>query len=174
MSKKNIFPIDASQILFFARSINEENPIYYDAEYAKSKGLQGTIAPLTFVEAYHQFDSTYRLRPNPDKKWPGTPRQKITESKKNDNQKKKSQSKGGTGLHAEQHFEYHMPVYSGDVLHWEDGELKSWEREGKKGGKLIFTEYSTQFFNQNDELVVTARKVTVVTEKVVKEEDGKK
>ena len=84
MSKKNIFPIDASQILFFARSINEENPIYYDAEYAKSKGLRGTIAPLTFVEAYHQFDSTYRLRPNPDKKWPGTPRQKITESKKND------------------------------------------------------------------------------------------
>ena len=45
MSKKNIFPIDASQILFFARSINEENPIYYDAEYAKSKGLRGTIAP---------------------------------------------------------------------------------------------------------------------------------
>ncbi len=168
---KNKFPIDASQILFFVRSINEENPIYHDEEDAKSKGFKDVIAPLTFVEAYHQFDSNYRLRPNPDKKWPGTPRKKNIEPKKNDNQKKQSKSKGGTGLHAEQHFEYHMPIYNGDLLHWEDGEAKSWEREGKKGGKLIFTEYTTQFFNQNNELVVTARKVTVVTEKVVKEKD---
>jgi len=171
MAKKTRFPIDESQILFFTRSINDDNPIYHDSEYAKSKGLKRIIAPLTFVEAYHQFDSTYRLRPNPEKKWPGTPRKKITESKNNNKQKKQNKSKGGTGLHAEQHFEYHMPIYSGDTLFWEDGEAKSWEREGKKGGKLIFTEYVTQFFNQNDELVVTARKVTVITEKVVKEKD---
>ena len=62
---------------------------------------------------------------------------------------------------------------SGDELYWRDSDSKSWEREGKKGGKLIFTEHTTEFFNQNDELVVTARKVTVITEKVVQDIDEK-
>ena len=32
------FPVDASQIMLFARSVGDTNQIYYDAEYAKGTG----------------------------------------------------------------------------------------------------------------------------------------
>jgi hypothetical protein len=73
----NKFQIDASQILFFARSIDDNNPLYVDVEYAKKKGYKNIIAPLTFIETHQQFDPNYKLRPNPDKQWPGTPRKKA-------------------------------------------------------------------------------------------------
>ncbi len=171
MKADNKFPIDASQVLFFARSISDDNPLYFDDDFAKSQGYKGIIAPLTFIEAYHQFDTRYHLRPNPNKQWPGSPRKQVKKSKLNKNEKDIKKRKKGTGLHAEQHFEYHEPVYSGDKLYWIDHEPRTWEREGKKGGTLIFTESITEFFNQNDILVVTAKKVTVITEKVVKTQD---
>ena len=36
----NKFQIDASQILFFARSIDDNNPLYVDVEYAKKKSTE--------------------------------------------------------------------------------------------------------------------------------------
>ena len=44
---------------------------------------------------------------------------------------------------------------------------KTWEKEGKRGGKLVFSESVTEYRDQNGELVVTARGVGVRTEKVV-------
>ncbi|MQC19506.1 MAG: hypothetical protein DWG83_02895, partial [Chloroflexi bacterium] len=74
---------------------------------------------------------------------------------------------GGTGLHAEQHFEYHAPILAGDVLSWERRRGESWEREGRRGGTLRFREAITEFRNQRGELVVTARAITVRTERPV-------
>jgi hypothetical protein len=46
-----------------------------------------------------------------------------------------------------------------------DGE--SWEKQGRRGGKLLFSERITEYRDQEGELVVTARSVGVRTEKVV-------
>ena len=74
---------------------------------------------------------------------------------------------GGTGLHAEQHYEYHRPLRAGDVLTAETRDGKRWEKEGKRAGKLVFSEMITEYRDQQGELVVTARSVGVRTEKVV-------
>src|SRR5439155_4266220 len=76
---------------------------------------------------------------------------------------------GGTGLHAEQHFEYHPHLRPGDVLHAENKPGKSWEREGRRGGKLHFSESITEYRDQQGELVITARSVGVRTERTVEQ-----
>jgi len=42
---------------------------------------------------------------------------------------------------------------------------KSWEKEGRRGGKLMFSESVTEYRDQNGELVITATGVGVRTEK---------
>jgi hypothetical protein len=44
---------------------------------------------------------------------------------------------------------------------------ETWERQGRRSGKLIFTETITEYRDQNGELVVTARGVGVRTERPV-------
>jgi hypothetical protein len=43
---------------------------------------------------------------------------------------------------------------------------ESWEREGRRGGKLQFSESITEYRDQNGELVVTARSVGVRTSQI--------
>ena len=46
---------------------------------------------------------------------------------------------------------------------------KTWEKEGKRSGKLVFSESVTEYRDQNGELVVTARGVGVRTERPVEQ-----
>jgi acyl-CoA thioesterase FadM len=69
------------------------------------------------------------------------------------------------GLHAEQHFEYHRHLRPGDVLRSETRPGKTWEKEGRRAGKLVFSEMITEYRDQDDELVITARSVGVRTER---------
>ena len=46
----------------------------------------------------------------------------------------------------------------------------TWEKQGRRGGKLVFVESITEYRDQSGELVVTARGVGVRTEKVVEED----
>ena len=62
-----------------------------------------------------------------------------------------------------------MPVRPGDVLTGTTSPGKSWEKEGKRGGKLLFSESVTEYRDQHGELVVTARGIGVRTEKVVEQ-----
>ena len=71
------------------------------------------------------------------------------------------------GLHAEQHFEFTRPVRPGDVLTATTKPGKSWEKESKRAGKLIFSERVTEYRDQKGELVCTARGVGVRTERPV-------
>ena len=80
----------------------------------------------------------------------------------------KSGSSAG-GLHAEQHFTYHRHLTPGDVLTAETKPGESWEKESKRAGVLKFSESITEYRDQNGELVVTARSVGVVTEKVIEQ-----
>ncbi len=46
---------------------------------------------------------------------------------------------------------------------------KTWEREGRRAGKLKFSESITEYHDQDGELVITARSVGVQTERVVEQ-----
>jgi acyl dehydratase len=159
------FLIEASHIMMFARSVGDSNPIYHDEEYAKSSELGGIIPPPTFAQSSAQFDPEYFLRPKVGGDgWFGS-------GKEATGSKPSSGSGGGggaaMGLHAEQHFEYHLPVKAGDTLSATTKPGKAWEKESKRAGKLKFSESVTEYRNQNGDLVITATGVGVQTERAV-------
>jgi hypothetical protein len=162
------FPIEAGHILMFARSIGDPNPIYEDAEYAQGTEVGSIIAPPTFAQASAQFDPDYPLRPKIGNAWFGSGREPTGVTRRSGGGG--GGGGGGTGLHAEQHFEYHRHVRPGDVLRAETKPGKTWEKQGRRGGKLIFSEMITEYRDEKNELVITARTVGVRTERVVEQE----
>ncbi len=160
------FPVEAGHIMLFARAVGDKNQIYYDAEYAKTTEPGDVIAPPTFVQASAQFTAGYGLRPTIGEPWFGSGKEPTGIDRSGGGG---GGGGGGTGLHAEQHFEYHRQLKPGDVLTWETKPGKSWEREGRRAGKLQFSESITEYRDQNGELVITARSVGVRTERVVEQ-----
>jgi len=162
------FPIEASHVLMFARAIGDPNNVYYDADYASGTEVGAIPAPPTFVQASAQFDPDYFLRPKIGEPWfgsgkeaTGTPPSKSSSG---------SSGGGGGGLHAEQHYTYHRTPKVGDVLTAEVKPGESWEKQGRRAGKLVFRETITEYRDQDGELVVTARSVGVRTERPATEE----
>lgn len=173
------FPIEASHIMMFARSIGDDNQIYYDNDYAQDSEVGAIVAPPTFVQAGAQFDPNYGLRPRPDGKgWMGSggqptgivrPPKQETESQTEKSSSEGSSRGGGGGgvLHAEQRYVYHRHPRVGDILSTTNRPGKTWERQGRRSGKLVFSESVTEYRDQNGELVVTATSVGVRTERAV-------
>ena len=136
------FPIEAGHIMCFARACGDTNPAF---DYTDADRDPATVlAPLTFVQASVQYDPEYSLRPRPGAPWPGT------------------KPAGGMRLHAEQHYEYRRAVRAGDVLRPNVLPSRSWQKEGRRGGTLAFTETVTEYADSAGEVVVVARSVTVV------------
>ena len=155
------FPVDRTAILNFAAAIGETNPIYWDAASAAGTPLGEVIAPPTFGVAAAHWNPNFGLRGI--RRIP--PRVEPPESEA------KPRSGGGGGLarvlHGEQRFEYHKPMQPGMKLRVTTRPGKSWEKEGKKGGKLKFTETVSEYRDESGELVLVATSVGVLTEKAV-------
>ncbi|MGH8977853.1 MAG: FAS1-like dehydratase domain-containing protein, partial [Acidimicrobiia bacterium] len=147
--------------------------IYADATYAATTEVGGIPAPPTFVQASAQFDDDYPLRPKIGKPWFGSGKEPTGLQRDGGTGGSGSRSSGGggrgggTGLHAEQHYTYHRPLLAGMVLTATTRPGETWEKEGKRAGKLVFAESITEYRDEQGELVVTARSVGVRTEKVV-------
>ncbi len=155
------FPIEAGHVMLFARAIGDDNPIYADAAYAQTTEPGSIIAPPTFAIASAQFDPAYPLRPKIGQPWFGSGKEPTGV------QRSSGGGGGGGGLHAEQHFTYHRHLQPGDVLTATVQSGKTWEKEGRRSGKLVFSETVTEYRDQNGELVITARGVGVRTERPV-------
>jgi hypothetical protein len=157
--KKTItFPVEASHILMFARSIGDHSAEHVDAEAAAGTEAGGIVAPLTFPQSVAQFDPDYHLRIQPGQPWFGS-------GKSSSGIEGKPASSGG--LHAEQHFEYLRPLRPGDVLSVTVKDGETWEKVSKRAGKLMFSERITEYCDQNGDVVVRAKSVGVRTERPV-------
>jgi acyl dehydratase len=155
------FPVEAGHIMTFARALGDENPIYHDAEAAAQTSLGVIVAPPTFIISAAQFDPEYGARPRPGKPWKGSGKEPTGDPE--------GSKGGGTGLYAEQHFEYHRPLRPGDILTGDVIPGKQWEKTSQRAGTLSFRESVTEWRNQAGELVVTARKVLVFTSRAVEQ-----
>jgi acyl dehydratase len=162
------FPVDLSSIMLFASAIGETNPIYWDEAYAAGTPLGGVIAPPSFAVASAHWDGDYFLRgirqippprPKPER------RQQAAGSSGGE--------QGGSGgnltrvLHGEQRFVYHQPMRPGMRLRVSQHRGKSWEKQGRRGGVMRFSETITEYRDQAGELVTTAISVGIVTGKAV-------
>jgi hypothetical protein len=148
------FPVDRSSVMLFARAVGDINPVFSDPNDPATIAAGGIIPSPTFVQSSAHWEPDYAL----DLTRPG---------------RKQREGGGGgglgRGLHAEQHYEYHHPIHAGDTLWVTTHPGERWEKQGKRGGKLLFSETITEYRNQDGVLCVTARSVGVQTEKAVEQ-----
>ena len=67
-------------------------------------------------------------------------------------------------LHGEQDFEYVKPIRAGDVLTFRSRTKEVFDKQGKRGGKMLFIVGETEFRNQQGEVVAYARNTVIETE----------
>jgi acyl dehydratase len=128
--------VETGQLKFFAKATGETNPIYFDEAAARSAGHPRLPAPPTFAFTLNN------LAPSKGPSW-------LSEMGVNI----------GNVLHGEQSFEYHQPIYAGDVITIAGRITDIYE---KKGGALNFIVMENDATNQKGELCVRQRSVTVV------------
>jgi hypothetical protein len=150
------FPVDRSAVMLFARSLGDIRPEYSDPNDPATKALGGIVTPPTFVQSSAHWQPDYPLD--------------LTRPRTSPAPERPSEGTGGglgRGLHAEQHYEYHHPIHAGDTLTVTTRPGERWEKQGRRGGTLKFSESITEYRNQDGILCVTARSVGVQTERAV-------
>ncbi len=128
------FEVDKTACRMFARAVGYTDPIYFDEQYAKSKGYRGIPAPVGFL-------GHVVYNPNEPQRLGGyfrtdTPFKRVLN--------------GGTDI------EYFDTVCAGDVLTATSKLADLSEREGRLGPMLVTITEST-YRNQDGKVVARAR-----------------
>ena len=128
------FEVDNTACRMFARAVGYTDPIYFDEQYAKSKGHRGIPAPVGFL-------GHVVYNPNEPQRLGGyirtdTPFKRLLN--------------GGTDI------EYFESVCAGDILTATSKLIDLSEREGRLGPMLVTVTEST-YRNQDGKLVARAR-----------------
>lgn len=135
--------VERGKIREFARAIKDDNPLYFDEEYAK-KTAGGVVPPPTFSMTLGFWDE-------------GRNRPLLTYDVRR-------------LLHGEQEFEYLAPVHAGDTLTAVGRVADVYEKQGSRGGTMTFGVLETTFTNQRGEKVLISRSTLVETAAPVKRE----
>jgi acyl dehydratase len=134
--------IELGKVREFARAIQDDDPLYFDAGYAQREA-GGIMPPLTFLQTLaHWDDGRGRARPPIDLK---------------------------RALHGEQEFEFFRPIFVGDVLTAVSRLTDVFEKIGKRGGAMTFIVTETEFRDGRGQLVARARQVGIETGQVVRD-----
>ena len=156
------FPVEAAHVMMFARAVGDTNPVYVDS--VKAGGA--CLAPPTFGIAADHFDPDYERRPQAGRPWFGSGAQPISVAGGS-----QQPTGGGSGFHAQERFTYHRSLRVGDVLFGSVRAGASWEKRGRRGGRLSFREHLTEYRDEAGNPVLTLSWVDVLTERVVDGED---
>jgi len=139
-------PIERGKVHEFANAILDDHPHYHDEEAARAAGLPSVVAPPTFVMAAALFEGA---------SGPPPPELDALDMR--------------YALHGAQEITFERPLFAGDVLSGEPGETRSYEKGGRRGGRMKFVEFETIYRDQNGAVVLRARTTAVQTEGTVSE-----
>jgi acyl dehydratase len=139
-------PVERGKIHEFAEAILDEHPHYHDEEAARSAGLPSVVAPPTFPIASALYAGQEQELP---------PELLALDMR--------------FALHGAQEFSFTRPLFAGDQLTSELGEVKAYEKQGKRGGLMKFVEMETLYRDASGEIVARSRTTAIQTAGLVKE-----
>jgi acyl dehydratase len=122
------YPVTREEIIAFAESIGETNPLYTDEEYAKTTPYGDIVAPPTFCVV---FRSNAHL---PDLKL----------------------NYGKRGFDGGKECEFYAPIRPGDTITGVDRIAQVYEKTGRSGS-MIFVVRESEMTNQHGEKVAVVR-----------------
>lgn len=143
------FEVEAGKVEEFARAVGDDDPAYRDEDVATERGFDGVPAPLTFTRV--AFFPRYRP-------------ERIDEIRPFDLGFDPQHT-----VHGEQEYEFERVVQVGDVLTGTITLTDVYQREGSRGGSMIFAEFEIEYHDGDGELVITER--TTIIETGAEEED---
>lgn len=124
--------VDTEQIRRFADAIGDPNPLYYDEEYARSKGFRSIIAPPTFLTTIGR--------------WPWQRRDETLFRI----------PYGRVAIHGEQEYEWFLPIQAGDVVTVTSRIVDIYEKAGRTG-RMLFVVTESRYTNHLGQLVAIGR-----------------
>jgi len=145
--RRFLFPIEAGQVLHFARAIGDPDPVFRDPNYAALALSGAVVPPPTFLIAAHHFDPQSFLRPSPGEAVPGAgviPFAGLVAT-----------SDRPRGLHAEETFEFQRHPRIGEMLTVEVREGAVRHKEGRDS-ILEFKDVFWDYRDAAEALVATA------------------
>jgi acyl dehydratase len=122
------YDVEKGAIRKFAEAIGDPNPIYYDEEAARKAGLDGIIAPPTFL-------CTFLTKDLPDLKM----------------------EFGKYRLNGGNEYEYFKPIKAGDRITVTAKYVDVSEKSGRSSGTMVFIITEVTYRNQHGEVVAKAR-----------------
>ena len=132
-----VVTVERGKIKEFARAIGDLNPLYLDDRVGQASEFGDIIAPPTFLTTFRDesADTSALLREL------GTDISRV--------------------LHGEQEFEIHRPLRPGETFLCRSRVLDVYEKTGKSG-PMAFVVREMVVTDKTDEIVATARHITVV------------
>jgi len=137
-SEPVLYEIDAGAIRLFAQSILDNDPLFFDEEYAQKTAHHGVIAPPTFYGGATSIRNTTLNDENL--------RQGIDELV----------SSGWIGVNGGDDFELLIPIKPGDTLTCRSKIVDVTEKQGRSGN-LIFVTNEKTFTNQDGKVALIRR-----------------
>jgi acyl dehydratase len=134
------FPVERGKIKEFVNAICDPNPVYRDREYARRKGFDDVLMPVTFPASFpHHLGSenfilevSLKLGMDPAK-----------------------------SVHGETEMFFQRPICAGECLRAEMVVGEIYEKEGKRGGKMTFVEIEFKFYDAEDKPVIVMRNIHI-------------
>lgn len=144
--------IERGPVAVFADAVKDADPVYRSAAAAEEAGYDAIPVPPTWPFVMHHWGAFPEIQPtgtDEDTSAFGLVLGPLL-------------AKGGLLLHGEQEFEYHRPVYVGDVLTGE-GTISDVYEKATGSATMTFVVTETVWTDDaNGEPVVTARTNTLV------------
>lgn len=145
-TSKSTVVVERGPVANFADAVCDPDPIYRDPEAATKAGHPRIPAPPTFAFVMETWGKFPELQPADAPS--GSPMANVIGP---------LMGKGGIILHGEQSFEYHRPVYVGDVLDGEGSIVDAYQKDSK-GHTMTFVVTETNWKDRvTGEPVVTTR-----------------
>ena len=132
------FTVETGHVALYARAVGDLEAGYPDA-------TGNLVIPPTYLSSSVLFD-------------PASPSRALPAEEARP---------ASAGMAAEVHFEYHRPARMGERLTVTRRAGNSWQKSGKRGGTLSFTESVTEYMDSSGDLVCTIRRVAVTTERAI-------
>ena len=136
------FPIEAGKIREMANAAFDDNPIYFDKEFAKKKGYSSLLAPPNFSVVSMFYSNWQQVHQDLARK-------------------------PGHTSHAEEECIYFKPIVAGDVLTGQAKVVDIFDKKGRRGGDLTFAVIEETFHNQRKEKVLVVRTTLMEMSEIV-------
>ena len=135
--------IGRGQIKRFALAVGDNNPLYFDEEYAGKSRYQGITAPPTMIfEMSHNIGAEMGEDGSPEDAWGRLP------------SPFKNIIRGGN------EYEFYQPVRPGDVISTANKIVQIYERPGK-AGTMVFMINELTYYNQRGEKLGLNRETVI-------------